>query len=264
MPFADVNGAALRYELSGQGPDAIVLVHEMGGTLESWDALLPHLSADQRILRFDLRGSGLSEKLCGPLANPTLDDMAQDLAQLLAALAMDGPVRLAGCAVGARIALAFAARQPTRVAALVAMAPSLDLGAERARNAQASIARVERDGLRVAMRESLERMFAAPLGTDPRVGRTYILRHAANDATSYGAIYRMLLNSQLADQLPSIRCPCLILAGDLDTARPTQEIATAAATIPGAVFETLHSGHFMHLQSPELVGARLRGFFGLP
>ena len=35
MDWIDVNGAALRYDVQGEGPAGLVLVHEMGGTLES-------------------------------------------------------------------------------------------------------------------------------------------------------------------------------------------------------------------------------------
>jgi 3-oxoadipate enol-lactonase len=35
MEFVDLDGVALRYELSGRGERTLVLVHEMGGSLES-------------------------------------------------------------------------------------------------------------------------------------------------------------------------------------------------------------------------------------
>ena len=38
MNFIEVNGVGLRYELSGRGDRTVVLIHEMGGSLESWDA----------------------------------------------------------------------------------------------------------------------------------------------------------------------------------------------------------------------------------
>ena len=56
MPFADVNGAALRYELSGRGPGAIVLVHEMGGTLESMTTPKPRSFA-AGVLQRSIRSS---------------------------------------------------------------------------------------------------------------------------------------------------------------------------------------------------------------
>ena len=128
MPFADVNGAALRYELSGTGPETIVLVHEMGGTLESWDDVAPALAAKRRTLRFDMRGSGHSEKTSGTLS---IDTLADDLAAMLDRLGVNQPIAVAGCAVGGAVAIHFAARHAERVAGLVAMAPATFLPPER-------------------------------------------------------------------------------------------------------------------------------------
>ena len=41
MNFIEVNGTALRYEMSGSGASTLILIHEMGGTLESWDPVAP-------------------------------------------------------------------------------------------------------------------------------------------------------------------------------------------------------------------------------
>ena len=69
MPdWIEVNGAALRYDLQGQGASTLVLIHEMGGTLESWNDVLPPLTLRRRVLRYDTRGAGLSEKVRGPLS----------------------------------------------------------------------------------------------------------------------------------------------------------------------------------------------------
>jgi len=50
--FTEVNGTALRYDLDGNGLSTLVLIHEMGGTLESWDLVAPLLSGKRRILRY--------------------------------------------------------------------------------------------------------------------------------------------------------------------------------------------------------------------
>src|ERR1700723_981234 len=104
MNWIDVNGTALRYELSGSGKSTLVLVHEMGGTLDSWDQVLPALNHGRRVLRYDTRGAGLSEKIRGGV---TWDEMAGDLAALVDALGITGKVALAGIAVGAAIAAHF-------------------------------------------------------------------------------------------------------------------------------------------------------------
>ena len=66
MDWIEANGTSLRYELSGTGDKVLVLVHEMGGTLDSWDQVMPMLSPGRRVLRHDWRGAGMSEKLRAP------------------------------------------------------------------------------------------------------------------------------------------------------------------------------------------------------
>ena len=99
MNWIDVNGTALRYELSGSGKTTLVLVHEMGGTLDSWDQVLPALNHGAPCS--DTRGAGLSEKIGGKV---TFDDMADDLAALLDAIGITNKIAIAGTAVGAAIA----------------------------------------------------------------------------------------------------------------------------------------------------------------
>src|SRR5918994_4525646 len=116
MDFIEVNGTALRYEMSGNGGSTLVLIHEMGGTLESWDLVRFRLAGKRKILRYDTRGAGLSQKVSGALS---IDTMTDDLVSLIDVLGIAGRVVLAGVAVGGAIALHTAVRYPERVAAVV-------------------------------------------------------------------------------------------------------------------------------------------------
>src|ERR1700749_1367942 len=109
MPFVELNGVALRYELSGTGDRTLVLIHEMGGSLESWDDVIPHFAPSRRVLRYDTRGAGMSQKARGELSFST---MAADIAALREACGIADKVALAGVAVGGAIALQFAAQYP--------------------------------------------------------------------------------------------------------------------------------------------------------
>ncbi|HYQ07700.1 MAG TPA: alpha/beta fold hydrolase [Xanthobacteraceae bacterium] len=59
--FVDANGVSLHSALAGAGR-SVVLLHELGGTLNSWDGVVPRLAEHFRVLRYDQRGAGLSEK----------------------------------------------------------------------------------------------------------------------------------------------------------------------------------------------------------
>jgi 3-oxoadipate enol-lactonase len=76
MDFIEVNDTALRYEPGGSGPHTVVLLHDIGDALESWDLAAPQLAVGSRVLRDDRRGAGRSEKIGGSLA---LDTMVGDL-----------------------------------------------------------------------------------------------------------------------------------------------------------------------------------------
>ena len=97
MDWIEANGASLRYDLSGRGPETVVLIHEVGGCIESWDEAHAAFRRQFRVLRYDQRGFGLSEKT----RVITMDGIVADLAALLDALQISGTVHLAGCAMGA-------------------------------------------------------------------------------------------------------------------------------------------------------------------
>ena len=44
MPFIDANGVSLHYALAGQHGPCVVLLHELGGTMNSWNKVAPRLA----------------------------------------------------------------------------------------------------------------------------------------------------------------------------------------------------------------------------
>ena len=250
--FAEVNGVALRYVLDGAGPGVTVLVHEMGGTLESWDAVVPSLSPG-RVIRYDTRGAGLSEKIRGVT---TIEAMSLDLMALLDHLGVVGPVTLAGCAVGAATALHFAGSFPERCHGVLAMAPATSVPAERRAAVLEQADQVERDGMRSVVDASLDAVYPTHLRQDERAFEAFRARWLGTDPVSYAAIYRMLAGMDIAPILPRLRCPVTVAAGTLDPFRPPALVERVARQIPGARFETLECGHLMPVQAPASV-ARL-------
>jgi pimeloyl-ACP methyl ester carboxylesterase len=255
MPWKDVNDASLHYRLEGEGPP-LVLMHEMGGCLESWSHVVPLLRG-RRLLRYDQRGAGLSQKISGTLS---MDDSVADLAALLDALGIEGKVSVAGCAVGGAVSLAFAARHPDRVAAVVAMAPATYVPPERRQGLHDLAEQLEREGVRPRALERLDHSFPPRFrGADRRL-EDYLGIALANDPRSFAAVQRMLAGLDLWAELPRIACPTLILAGEADATRPPEMVAKVAAVIPGAVFRTVVSGHSMPMLTPELVAREINGF----
>ena len=257
MKWIEVNGTSLRYELSGSGPTTLVLVHEMGGTLDSWDRCLGGLNNGRRVLRYDTRGAGLSQKIRGAV---TWNDMAGDLKALLDALGITGKVGLAGIAVGGAIALHFAVRYPERAGALVAHGPATGVAADRRAQTLERAAAVEAGGMAGVVETSLAASYPPIVRLDQTVFHDFRARWLGNDPESFAAINRMLANEDITHELARVACPTLFTAGRHDALRPPSVIEPMAKQVPGAEFLELNSGHFAAVQTPGLMGQAIHYF----
>src|SRR5947209_44629 len=97
----------------------VVFIHGLGmDNLSSFYYTLanPVAHAGAEVILYDLRGHGLSER---PRTGYQVDDSVADLAALLNALGIKGPVHLVGNSYGGTVALGFAVGYPERVASMV-------------------------------------------------------------------------------------------------------------------------------------------------
>jgi 3-oxoadipate enol-lactonase len=257
MSFIEIDGVGLRYELTGTGARTIVLVHEMGGSLESWDEVASSLASGRRVLRYDTRGAGLSSKVRGSLS---IDTMVDDLAALLDTLGIVDRVALAGIAVGGAIALQAAARLPHRVSAAVVGSPATGIPADRRPAVLARVDRIESAGMTSAVDDAMANGYAPELRQDEKRFAAFRARWLGNDPGSYAAIYRMLAGMSLQDELAGIGCPVLVIGGSLDRVRPPALAESVARSIPQARYKVLRTGHYMSVATPELVAAAIGDF----
>lgn len=257
MNWIEVNGTSLRYQRTGSGPATLVLVHEMGGTLDSWDLVLPALVNGRQVLRYDTRGAGLSEKIKDAV---TWDQMADDLASLLDSLGIAGKVALAGIAVGAAIAVHFAVRYPDRAAALVLHGPAVGVPAKRRQATLDRAATAEAGGMRSIMETSLAAAYPPIMRHDPDTFAAFRARWLGNDPESFAAINRMLANENIERELALLACPTLLTAGRHDGLRPPSVIEPMARLVSNGQFLELNTGHFASVQTPGLVAQAIHSF----
>ena len=112
--FADVNGIKICYEVQGEG-DPVVLIHGFGITKEEWICQFEPLSQYFRVVRFDNRGSGKSDR---PNTPYTMDLFADDTRGLSDFLKIE-KAHIIGWSVGGMIAQHFAIKYPERVNKLI-------------------------------------------------------------------------------------------------------------------------------------------------
>lgn len=258
MPWIEANGASLRYELSGSAKETLVLVHEAGGCLESYEDALPGLEKEFRVLRYDQRGFGFSEKV----RELTFETVVADLAGLLDALKITAPVHVAGCAMGADFSVGFAARHPARVAKLVLASPNIDSNAERSGSSLERAALVEREGMRAAMKASHDRSYPEPLRAPDRERfRRYQSRWVCNTPASFTALARMISAVDLTPEYAKIQAPTRVIGARHDTQRPPEKAQRVASAIRGATYVLADTGHFMNVETPQLFVDTVIPFF---
>lgn len=248
--WLDRAGARLRWRRDGaKGGAPLLLIHEMGGALTSWDAVVNLLGTDWDCLRSDLRGCGQSSPITG---TAQLDDLVEDQVALWDAAGLDTPATVAAGAIGAAVAVALAARYPERVQRLVLLAPALGVPADRSAGLLAAADRIEAAGVESFVRSSLDAAYPDHL-REPEVFAAFLDTQLGNDAGSFAAYWRMLARLYLREELKNLRAPITILAGAADAIRPPNQIER----LPGASFHIIDSGHFLALQTPALVASAI-------
>lgn len=258
MNWIDLEQVTLRYTLSGSGPVPLVLIHELGGSLESFDALMPRLERDFRVLRYDQRGAGWSEKPRKPF---TIADHARDLRQLLDALGLAGPFCLAGVAAGAAIAVVHTLNDPAAVHGLALCSPALTVAEDRVRYLVDRSERAMREGMAAIVDASLARSFPSVVRRDPAAYAAYRARFLASDPVGYAHANMALADVRLDGQLRGLDLPCLVLAGTHDLLRPPEAVRALSAQLSRAIYAEIDSGHIMPVQAPEAMATHLRHFF---
>jgi len=255
--FALVNGAACRFDLRRRGEDTLILIHELGGSLNSWDALLPLFDGRLTILRCDLRGAGMSQKLRGI---NDLDVLADDIAALADLCALSGAATIVGAAMGAAVAVRFATRHPKRARSLVLLGPALGVPAERREAARQVVEAIEAGGMDAIADAILPRAFPEDLWDNAATKDLALARWYGADPEGYAASYRVLIEHDLRPELVEVDCPVLVLAGAYDPFGPPESLEAGTARLPRRTFRTIEAGHFMAVQSPALVAQAMRGW----
>lgn len=248
MPEIHANGITLHYEWQGRedGP-VLVLVNGLLTDLSSWNGHLPHLTPHFRVLTYDCRGQGGSEKPEEGPYTPALH--AEDLKGLLDGLGLE-KVAILGVSSGACVALSFAARWPGRVSALVL----------------ANGYGVADTAMQVKLNSWLRAMEAGggPLRFDVSVawiwGASFLNAHyealkpwrekgTALPGHAVIHLIRGAMEHDVMEQAANITCPTLMMTGDEDVLTPLSYSKALQQRIAGSKVTVLRqAGHCMFLE----------------
>ncbi len=257
MPWMNANGVSLHYEVEGQRGPVVVLLHEMGGTLQSWDEVAPELAKDHRVLRYDQRGQGQTEKVRQQFSN---DDAVGDLEAALKQLDLPPPYNFVSVAAAATQVLRFLEKHPEQVASIVLCNPAPGVAADRAGVLVERAEQAEKLGMAGVMGITLDKSYPPTLG-EPAAYEAYRGRYLANDPVGFGLAHRMLAATNMLHMLPKVNVPAMVIAGKHDTVRPPTGTEELSKKIPGAKFALIEeAGHFLPTTGPKTLVKLLKDF----
>lgn len=255
----------LRYvEAPGDG-DALVLLHGITGSLDTYLPLLPELRSWAHVYALDLRGHGGSSHA----DRYAVPDYAGDVATFIDTV-IGAPAVVAGHSLGGLVVAALAADAPTLVRGALLEDPPMYLG-DMVRFQQTPFY----DGF-VALRGMLHDHATAGGRFDDLVSRIGPMpaeeaRHRAEqldhldpgalDAAIDGSLFR---NFDPDEVLAQIRCPVQLLAGraELGSALTAADITRLVHTVPDcAVTQLSDVGHGIHAEQPRSYLHELRQFW---
>ncbi|HXH83139.1 MAG TPA: alpha/beta fold hydrolase [Candidatus Tectomicrobia bacterium] len=265
MPHARVNGVDLYHEVHGQG-DWLALVHEFSGWYRSWEPQLPAFAREYRVLVYSCRGYPPSTVPADPAAY-SQEASIEDLRALMDHLGI-ARAHVGGFSMGGSIALNFGLAYPARVRSLVLAGTGTgSIDKEQFRREFGPIAdQLEREGpARVA-----ETYLRGPtriqlLRKNPAMWQKLFTEFAGLSGTGLANTLRRVqlmrpTMYELADRLPSVRVPALVIVGEED-APALEPSRFLAKQIPGARLEVLPAtGHTLNLEEPERFNAAVLDF----
>jgi 3-oxoadipate enol-lactonase/4-carboxymuconolactone decarboxylase len=253
--FVEIRGLATHVAVDGPpGAPVLLLLHSLGTNLHVWDAQAEALERGLRVVRFDLRGHGLSEAGTGPV---TIEELADDALAVLDAVGV-ATAHVGGVSIGGMIAQAMAARAPARVTSLILCDTALAIPPPEMWRTRAQTVRAE--GVAAIADATLARWvspayLASPAG---RGLRSMLLR---TSQAGYAAAAEALASADLTRTTSALRLPALVIVGELDPSTPVAAARALQGAIPGAELVVIPgAAHIPLVEHPDAVTAAIRSF----
>ena len=244
----------IAYAVVGSGPPLVKaanwLTHlEYDWESPVWSPLLQRLAEKNRLIRYDSRGNGLSDRAVPEIS---FDGFVRDLGAVVDAVKVD-QFAILGISQGAAIAIAYAVTNHEKVSKLI-----LYGGYAKGRNRRGSTE--EADKARIFMsllrhgwgdeNSAFMRAFSSvylPNGSPEQIKWFADLQRATTTPENASRIRSTWDDIDVADLLPRIRMPTLVLHARHDNVVPLEQGRSMAAAIPDARFVTLESDNHVLL-----------------
>jgi len=254
MPFVQVNGLRLYYEIHGQIARStnppLLLIAGLGFATWGWFKQIPVLARHYSVIAFDNRGSGRSEK---PAYSYDVAALADDAAGLLDALDV-AQTHVLGTSLGGFIAQELALRYPERLAKLILCCTSF--GGARSIPMQWSTLQATLGWGAMSKQQAVRRGLEVATSTAYRDTSAdelaQIIEWRQSDQMEHGDYRRQVIAGMRFDaarRVRAITAPTLVIHGADDQVVPVANATLLAQAIPGAQVRIVaDAGHLVFIE----------------
>ena len=254
-----IDGNDIAYRFDGrEGAPVLTLSNRLASDHRMWEAQMPALGADWRVLRYDTRGHGASSAPQGPY---TVGGLASDVIGLWDALGIETSV-FCGLSLGGMIGQQLAIDHGPRLRALVlcdTIARWPD-GVTAIWNGRVRAAQSQ--GMAPLVEPTIERWFTAPTrARRPPELEAIAAMIAATPPAGFIGCAQAIVKIDFLDRLGAVAVPTLVIVGADDPATPPSAAAAIQAHIPGAELTVIEgAAHLANVEQPEAFNAALTSF----
>lgn len=263
MAKAKVGDIELYYETHGTKGPHLLLVRGLGSHVGSWDPeFVEALASETRLILFDNRGAGRSDK---PDVEYSIPMMADEAAGLLDVLGVERAA-VGGLSMGGMICQELALRHPDKTTSLILCCTSPG-GSEMIMAApEVLLALADVEGLtpEEVARKGWAITYAQTFIDENRDFLEEKTRRELPYAIPAFAFKRQMAAAMLHDaydRLPEIECPTLVMTGSEDVLIPPGNSDLIAAQIPGSILKVHDgTGHGFMTEAMDAVAADILDF----
>ena len=235
MPYAPTrDGIRLHYDVLGRAQSpAVLMIQGLGADKHGWDMQRIPLALHYRVIAFDNRGAGRSDK---PFGNYSLEQMADDAIDVLDALGVER-AHIIGASMGGALAQIIGLRYPERVISLTLACTACRNHVWRRELLQSWATTATERGMSAMTREAARwvigpRSFRRLLPAFGWLGPFGISRPAHGFAAQVRAI--LDVDESMADHLAEVAAPTLVIVGNQDILTPRGDSEEIADRMPNA------------------------------
>ncbi|HVS62689.1 MAG TPA: alpha/beta fold hydrolase [Thermoanaerobaculia bacterium] len=249
------DGVRLAFATAGEGPPLVKAANWLNHLEYDWHSpvwrhLFRALALDRTLVRYDERGTGLSDWNVGEFG---FDEMVEDLETVVDHLELER-FDLFGISQGCAVSAAYAVRHPDRVKKMVLYGGYSRGWAKRGNRAEMEERRalltLVRHGWGMRSREFRDlwtRNFI-PEGTAEQQEWWSELQKVSTSAENAAAILESFGNIDVRDLLPKVAVPTLVIHSRNERVAPLEQGEELARLIPGSCFVVLESSNHLVLE----------------